>query len=346
MVGRSTFNRRTCWIVKDAAESRVAVKSVRPRFGRIADLGFTLVELLVVIAIIGILVALLLPAIQAAREAARRAQCLNHLKQISLGFSLHEDSHGIYPDSGESQWSKRYMIPKSSPPKPGVAPNQWWSWAYQLLPYIEEAALWGLPKDSDVFGTPVSLYFCPTRRPPQAFETQGGLRAMIDYAGNAGTSEVGNVGSGMMGNGVDAPVVRRPEPRDMDTTGKNRRSVSVSPGRHILDGTSKTILVGEKCLAADVIGQGQASDDAGFTDGWDWDNVRWGYIPPSPDWSGDPGAAFSVLHSSFGSSHPGLFNAALCDGSVTSITYNVDLAIFKRASSRNDGEVYQSEDLR
>jgi hypothetical protein len=151
---------------------------------------------------------------------------------------------------------------------------------------------------------------------------------------------VGNVGSGMMGNGLDAPVVRRPDSR------VKNRSVSVSPGRHITDGTSKTMLVGEKCLSATFIGQGQASDDAGFTDGWDWDNIRWGYIPPSPDWTGDPGAAFSVLHSSFGSSHPGLFNTALCDGSVTSISYNVDLAVFKRASSRNDGEAYESEDLR
>jgi prepilin-type processing-associated H-X9-DG protein len=109
---------------------------------------------------------------------------------------------------------------------------------------------------------------------------------------------------------------------------------------------SKTMLVGEKCLSVTFIGQGQASDDAGFTDGWDWDNMRWGYIPPSPDWTGDPGAAFSVLHSSFGSSHPGLFNAALCDGSVTSISYDVDLAIFKFASSRDDGEAYDSTDLR
>ena len=302
--------------------------------------GFTLVELLVVIAIIGILVALLLPAVQAAREAARRSQCINHLKQMSLAFSLHENTYGIYPDSGEAQWAKRFVIPKSNPPKPGVAPTQWWSWAYQILPFIEQPDLWALFPDSAVQGTPVSIYFCPSRRPPQAFETQGGLRAMIDYAGNAGTSEVGNVGSGMMGNGLDAPVVRRPEPRAKD------RSGPVTPDRHIVDGTSKTVLIGEKCLSLTFLGQSQASDDAGFTDGWDWDNMRWGYIPPSPDWTGDAGAAFSVLHSSFGSSHPGLFNAALCDGSVTSITYNVDLKIFKLACSRNDGEVYESEDLR
>lgn len=163
---------------------------------------------------------------------------------------------------------------------------------------------------------------------------------MIDYAGNGGTSEIGNVGSGMMGNGVDAPVVRRPDSRFKD------RSVAVSPSRHVTDGTSKTILVGEKALSTTFLGQGQASDDAGFIDGWDWDTIRWGYIPPSPDWVGDGGAAWQVLHSSFGGSHPGLFNAGLCDGSVTSVSYDVDLRIFKLACSRNDNEVYESEDLR
>jgi prepilin-type processing-associated H-X9-DG protein len=108
------------------------------------------------------------------------------------------------------------------------------------------------------------------------------------------------------------------------------------------------MLVGEKCLSSTFtdLGQQQGSDDAGYTDGWDWDIVRWGHIPPSADFTGDGGAAGAVLQGSFGSSHPGLFNVALCDGSVTSISYNVDFAVFKLASSRNDGEVYESEDLR
>jgi prepilin-type processing-associated H-X9-DG protein len=306
-----------------------------------------------VIAIIGILVALLLPAIQAAREAARRAQCINHLKQISLGFSLHEDSHGIYPDGGESQWCRRNFVLKSNPPKPTVAPNQWWGWAYQILPFIEEQAVWALEKDDDAMGKTIAIYFCPSRRPPQAFVVgnmgRPQLRAMLDYGGNGGVDKVGTAGGAMLGNGLDAPVVRRPDPKALDPiTRAPVRSVSVSPGRHILDGTSKTMLVGEKCLSITSTGNAepQGSDDAGFTDGWDWDTVRWGHIPPSPDFIGDGGGAAEVLQASFGSSHPGLFNVALCDGSVTSISYNVDFAIYKRASSRSDGEIYQSEDLR
>jgi hypothetical protein len=164
---------------------------------------------------------------------------------------------------------------------------------------------------------------------------------MMDYAGNGGTSKAGNMNWGMMGNGLDAPVVRRPN-------GSLNRSASVAPGRQIEDGTSKTLLVGEKCLNVQLIGQTQADDDSGYVDGWDWDNIRWGYIPPSPDWYADSLSPLNesvALHSAFGSSHPGLFNAGLCDGAVSSISYDVDLEVFKRACSRNDGQVYEAEDL-
>lgn len=306
--------------------------------------GFTLVELLVVIAIIGILVALLLPAIQSAREAARRSQCVNNVKQMSLAFSLHADTHKIYPDGGDSQWNKRNMVAK----RPATAPNQTWGWPYQLLPYIEQADVWALEKDVDVFGKPIATYFCPSRRSPQAFNTQGGYRAMMDYAGNGGTSKYGSMDWGMMGNGLDAPVVRRPNGTFLPS-GKPMRSSSVTPGKQIQDGTSKTLLLGEKCMNVGIIGQGQADDDSGYVDGWDWDNIRWGFIPPSPDWFAGPDSPLNgstVLHSSFGGSHPGLFTAGLCDGSVSAISYDVDLEIFKRACSRDDGQVYEAEDLR
>lgn len=304
--------------------------------------GFTLVELLVVIAIIGILVALLLPAIQAAREAARRSQCINHLKQMSLAFSLHADTYKIYPDGGEQQWAKRMVISK----KPTVAPMQAWGWPYQILPFLEEAAVWELPQDNKVMGTFITVYYCPSRRAPQLI----GARAMFDYAGNAGADDQGgNMGWGMMGNGRDAPIVRRPDDTKKDASGKRDRSGSVSPGKTIVDGLSKTLLIGEKCLNVGLLGEAQPDDDSGFVDGWDWDNMRWGYFQPSPDWNagaGDPRNGDPTLHSSFGSSHAGLFNAALCDGSVSAITYDVDIEVLKHACSRNDGETYSAEDLR
>jgi prepilin-type N-terminal cleavage/methylation domain-containing protein len=107
--------------------------------------GFTLVELLVVIAIIGILVALLLPAIQAARESARRTQCKNNVKQMSLGFLLHEESHRFYPSSG---WGYRWM----ADPDRGVGRSQPGGWAFTILPYMEQTATQAIGKGLDARG--------------------------------------------------------------------------------------------------------------------------------------------------------------------------------------------------
>jgi prepilin-type N-terminal cleavage/methylation domain-containing protein/prepilin-type processing-associated H-X9-DG protein len=171
--------------------------------------GFTLVELLVVIAIIGILVALLLPAIQAAREAARRSQCKNQVKNIALGCLLHVDTHGFLPSGG---WGRKW----SGDPNRGYGENQPGSWAYNILTYVEEAALHDLGKGKNpgtpeyiqalqtLNSTPVELFYCPTRRPPRvvvsnwtapstehsfltALSTTTGV-AKTDYAINSGAS--------------------------------------------------------------------------------------------------------------------------------------------------------------
>src|SRR3954469_8325737 len=96
--------------------------------------GFTLVELLVVIAIIGILVALLLPAVQAAREAARRTQCQNHLKQMATGMMLHEAANKFLPVGG-------WCAVRSGDPDLGYGRAQPGGWPYNILSYIEETAL-------------------------------------------------------------------------------------------------------------------------------------------------------------------------------------------------------------
>src|SRR5687768_383902 len=108
----------------------------RIQAGRIAR-GFTLVELLVVIAIIGVLVALLLPAIQAAREAARRSQCKNNLKQLGLACQLHVDTHKFLPSGGWGDWWVGC-------PDMGAGENQPGTWTYQLLSFIEETASRGV----------------------------------------------------------------------------------------------------------------------------------------------------------------------------------------------------------
>lgn len=303
--------------------------------------GFTLVELLVVIAIIGILVALLLPAVQAAREAARRAQCTNNLKQIGLACLNHEQTHGILPDGGERFWLPRTIVDG----KPAIAPHQNWSWAYQILPYIEQENVWRLTSDFDVARTAIPMYFCPTRRPPQSLPKQGSSfpwaqSAMIDYAGNGGTDQRGSLGWAALGDGKDGTIVRRPD-------GSKTRSASVKIAR-ITDGTSRTLMVGEKSFNQGRLGEWQAEDDAGYVDGWDFDTIRWGYFPPERDWFDNSDATrhgnngtLVPLRGAFGGPHPAGFQCVFSDGSVRSIDHEVALLVFRRLSSRNDGEVVE-----
>jgi prepilin-type N-terminal cleavage/methylation domain-containing protein len=181
----------------------------RHRFNALRS-GFTLVELLVVIAIIGVLVALLLPAVQAARESARRSQCTNNLKQIGLGFLNHESSHKYLPSSGWSPWHV-------GDAEMGVGKTQPGGWMYQILPYIEQQGLHRIPSDGDrskitaqqkanavkLQLAPVETFNCPSRRAGQslAFGSPSGWKpinsdmmtkvARGDYAANAGDNVKG-----------------------------------------------------------------------------------------------------------------------------------------------------------
>jgi prepilin-type N-terminal cleavage/methylation domain-containing protein/prepilin-type processing-associated H-X9-DG protein len=302
--------------------------------------GFTLVELLVVITIIGILISLLLPAVQAAREAARRAQCSNNLKQIGLAMHNHESAYRLFPDGGEEYWAARTILNGA----PATAPSQYWGWAYQLLPYLEQANVWALTDNLEVTKATIPGYFCPTRRRPMAADITSygrGFRALIDYAGNGGTDETGNNNWGMLGNGKDGVIVRRPD-------GSADRGASVGVAE-VRDGTSNTLLVGEKCLNVGLLGQSQSDDDSGYVDGWDWDVIRWGYFQPSPDWndsnSGVAHSGYVPLRGAFGSSHPGGFNVVLCDGSVRSISYSIAMDVFRLLSNRKDGQPLDTSKL-
>lgn len=172
--------------------------------------GFTLVELLVVIAIIGVLVALLLPAIQAAREAARRTQCKNNLKQIGIATQNFADSYKYFPLGGVGPWPTFDFYFTGG--KPNGPKEQGLGWAYQLLPYMEQsnvqsgaaASRQATGSNADVFlsDVPIEGYNCPSRRPPTrgtASRTPGAPGYwLLDYAaalGGPSRAEANNVGS-------------------------------------------------------------------------------------------------------------------------------------------------------
>lgn len=163
--------------------------------------GFTIVELLVVLAIIAVLVTLLLPAVQSVRETARRAQCGNNLKQLAAACLQHEQANGFYPSGG---WGCYW----GGDPDRGFGPEQPGGWIYNILPYIEQSALWargaGQPAAQKeiasklVFETPLPLLNCPSRRPSQLYPCAGSFTvyntaatptaAKTDYCANLGGS--------------------------------------------------------------------------------------------------------------------------------------------------------------
>ncbi|MEM8945139.1 MAG: DUF1559 domain-containing protein [Planctomycetota bacterium] len=151
--------------------------------------AFTLVELLVVIAIIGVLIALLLPAVQAAREAARRTSCVNQLKQMGLALQNHVDSQGVFPTGG-SRWNpllRNYVSGGlDNPGSPNGAEKQGLGWAFQILPFLEANAIHGLNSEPQLINAVVPLYYCPSRRSPGISSTAASIgaptAALMDYA--------------------------------------------------------------------------------------------------------------------------------------------------------------------
>jgi hypothetical protein len=280
------------------------------------------------------LVLLLLPAVQKVRESASRISCTNNLHQIGLAFHAHALTYGHFPTGGNG-----YRVARTfSGAVPAPAKSQTWAWGYQILPFIEQSDLYNHPSDQLVSGTPVKIYFCPTRRPPTALSagtwaTFPYPRAMTDYAGNAGATTEGGDGSGTYGAGGDGLVIR------LGYTGL------VVPERDIPDGASNTLLVGEKHMnVAFVTTQCQADDNDGYVGGFQDDVVRWAVrwqgadLPPAPD------GRFPLYDSSsdhphnflFGSSHPAGFQGVFGDGAVRTIRFSVDPTVFKYACKRDD----------
>jgi prepilin-type processing-associated H-X9-DG protein len=352
------------------------------------------VELLVVIAIIGILVALLLPAIQAAREAARRTQCRNNLKNIGIAIHNLHDTYKMFPTGGTQPNPGIEQYLRDSPtatvfnrkgPANGPA-EQGLGWMFQILPFMEEAAVHGIIRSSQLTEVAIPLYNCPSRR-TSAFHPES-QNALVDYAALVAAparTEVGDsefqsyltphIGTAE-GNFVDAfwgcpgcganngrglkdlddiypgkkPLFRGVIQRTdwMITANKGLpayRHIGFMPKMtfsKITDGSSKTIFAAEKFVHVTQYQgvNGNAADDRGMADGWDYDQLKLAIAGPRQDSQGDPPSTDhkDIAHYQIGSAHPGGINILRADGSVDGIGFDIDLETLNRMAHRFDGE--------
>ena len=328
-------------------------------------LGFTLVELLVVIAIIGILIALLLPAVQAAREAARRMQCKNHLKQLTTAFHAHHSAQGHFPSGG---WGWTWY----GDPDRGAGIQQPGGWVFNILPYMEQQAVHQMGSDGDPMtitslqldgsdarnATPISIMNCPSRRASVVYPNPGGwpLRgarvipqhARSDYAAHSTTEGYQDSADRQIVEPLSLAdgdsVFNWPDMSDHTGIVFQRSKISI---RDISDGSSKTYMVGEKYMCPDH-----------YTDGVDIGDNMPMYCTQSDvlryasyNFSTGVGAAPMqdtpgyVDSERFGSAHPGGCNMAFCDGSVRLISYDIDVLVHYRLGNRCDGEVIMEQDF-
>jgi prepilin-type N-terminal cleavage/methylation domain-containing protein/prepilin-type processing-associated H-X9-DG protein len=318
--------------------------------------GFTLVELLVVITIIGILIALMLPAVQTAREAARKLQCSNNLKQLSLAILGHEQAQGFFPTGGWGFWWE-------GDPDRGFDLKQPGGWIFNVLPWMEQDAVrnigcgetWEEKKLSRVklVQVPLSICNCPTRR-QNILYPYGSVKTIVkynmdyehtyyaargDYAMNSGSQNRCEYNSGPSSYEIGDDPSRYTWPKLADHNGISYMRSMIRTA-DILDGLSSTYLVGEKNLWDYTTGADEG-DNSNMMTGYENDIYRSTYYVPIQDVLGYIYQGKNVAY--FGSAHSNGLNMAFCDGSVQTISYNISENVHRCLGSRNDGQTIDAK---
>jgi prepilin-type N-terminal cleavage/methylation domain-containing protein/prepilin-type processing-associated H-X9-DG protein len=333
--------------------------------------GFTLIELLVVIAIIAVLIALLLPAVQSAREAARRAQCINNLKQIGLAVHNYESAQGSFP--------------------PGEKGCCWGTWGVFILPYLEQQALYNAfnsygnnaPPNTNatdfdlryagacnttVAYSQVKGYMCPSD--PSAGVARNGTQTRYhNYAVNYGNTDQAQTAAYALPlpsnptlsvKFIGGPFTDMGSPF-IDDPGYATGFAILQPAKiaTLIDGTSNTLMASELKIASPQ----NANDLRGYT-WWGPSASFTAIIPPNstfPDIMGNGGCAiqnppctngftpsgaqYPVVYLGARSFHPGGVNATMCDGSVKFVKSTVNILTWMAISTPNGGEVVSSDSL-
>jgi prepilin-type N-terminal cleavage/methylation domain-containing protein len=317
--------------------------------------AFTLVELLTTIAIIAVLIGLLLPAIQSARESGRRTSCANNLKQLALGCLAFTESQGHFPSGGWGfQWT--------GDPDAGLGQTQPGGWSYQILPFIEQQPTFAMGTDGvvprteppatagstttqrdaarDRSAVSIPIFVCPSRRGPGVLPctsatgylnmTPPTQSAGIDYAGSGGTASPQNTFSGVNGGSNGFPLLAT---LTTNATGIIYGASRVTPA-HVRDGLSVTVLLGEYNRNPDYYGQAIASMYGGSS-----------LVVALNGLAQDQSGVGNQATGNFGSAHAMTCHFAFCDGAVRPIRYDIPAGVRASLLHRSDRAPLNLEDL-